>query len=135
MSAPHDTPNDSTDRQLRIRPLGDRKNLVDKSDFAQVLEPVEGFLTWFEALPDIYGSKSLKRVVSAIVEARQHGREVGMSLGAHVLKVGLSPLLATRTDEPETRAMSTLRCSSCSDSMSRRFSDASVARRTACQSR
>jgi hypothetical protein len=50
-------------------------------------------LQWFEALPDIYGSKNLKKVVDRIVTARQHGREVGMSLGAHVLKVGLSPLL------------------------------------------
>ncbi|MBL9078337.1 MAG: hypothetical protein JNL08_12580 [Planctomycetes bacterium] len=80
-------------RALRIRPLAERKNLVRKEDFAQVLPPVDGFLRWFEALPDIYGSKSLKRVVDAIVRAHQQGRQVGVSLGAHVLKVGLSPLL------------------------------------------
>lgn len=78
---------------LRIRPLRERKNLVSKEDFAQVLPPVDGFLRWFEALPDIYGAKALKRVVDAIVTARQQGRLVGVSLGAHVLKVGLSPLL------------------------------------------
>jgi hypothetical protein len=50
-------------------------------------------LEWFRALPDIYGSKALKQVVEAIVRARMAGREVGISLGAHVLKVGLSPLL------------------------------------------
>jgi hypothetical protein len=76
-----------------MRPLAERKNLVRKEDFARVLPPVEGFLQWFEALPDIYGSKSLKVVVDRIVTARQHGREAGWSLGAHVLKVGLSPLL------------------------------------------
>ncbi len=80
-------------RPLHIRPLAERKNLVQKEDFAQVLPPVDGFLRWFEALPDIYGSKSLKLVVDRIVTARQQGREVGASLGAHVLKVGLSPLL------------------------------------------
>ena len=80
-------------RPLRIRPLAERKNLVDKQDFAKVLPPVDGFLPWFRSLPDIYGSKALKRVVAAVVAARQHGREVGVSLGAHVLKVGLSPLL------------------------------------------
>ena len=80
-------------RPLRIRPLAERKNLVAKEDFAKVLPPVDGFLKWFEALPDIYGSKALKRVVERIVTARQNGREVGVSLGAHVLKVGLSPLL------------------------------------------
>jgi len=80
-------------RPLRIRPLAERKNLVKKEDFAKVLPPVDGFLGWFRALPDIYGSKALKKVVDAIVTARQQGREVGVSLGAHVLKVGLSPLL------------------------------------------
>lgn len=80
-------------RPLRIRPLAERKNLVQKQDFAKVLPPVDGFLSWFDALPDIYGSKALKRIVRAIVDARQRGREVGLSLGAHVLKVGLSPLL------------------------------------------
>lgn len=80
-------------RPLRIRPLAERKNLVKKDDFAKVLPPVEGFLGWFEALPDIYGSKALKLVVDRIVTARRQGRQVGVSLGAHVLKVGLSPLL------------------------------------------
>lgn len=80
-------------RPLRIRPLAERKNLVKKEDFARVLPPVDGFLQWFRALPDIYGSKALKLVVERIVQARAHDREVGVSLGAHVLKVGLSPLL------------------------------------------
>lgn len=80
-------------RPLRIRPLAERKNLVDKRDFAKVLPPVDGFLRWFESLPDIYGSKSLKVVVDRIVEARRQKKEVGFSLGAHVLKVGLSPLI------------------------------------------
>lgn len=90
MAEPNSSP---APRPLRIRPLAERKNLVKKEDFAKVLPPVDGFLRWFEALPDIYGSKALKRVVDRIVDARQHGREVGVSLGAHVLKVGLSPLL------------------------------------------
>lgn len=86
-------PSPSAPRPLRLRPLAERKNLVQKHDFARVLPPVDGFLRWFESLPDIYGSKALKRVVDAIVTARQQGREVGLSLGAHVLKVGLSPLV------------------------------------------
>ena len=90
--APKPTP-PAAPRPLRIRPLKERKNLVQKEDFAKVLPPVPGFLQWFEALPEIYGSKALKLVVARIVAARQQGREVGVSLGAHVLKVGLSPLL------------------------------------------
>ena len=78
---------------LRIQSVRDRKNLVKKEDFAVVLEPVAGFGEWFRCLPDIYGGKNLKRVVDLIVDARVAGRTIGVALGAHVLKVGLSPLL------------------------------------------
>lgn len=78
---------------LRIRSLKERKNLVKREDFAQVLPPVEGFGGWFRSLPDIYGGTNLKRIVDLIVAARVAGKQVGVSLGAHVLKVGLSPLL------------------------------------------
>lgn len=84
---------DPRERPLQIRPLAERRNLVQKEEFAKVLPPVDGFLTWFEALPDIYGSKALKHVVDQVVEARRQGRMVGVQLGAHVLKVGLSPLV------------------------------------------
>ncbi len=78
---------------LRIRSVRERKNLVKKEDFAAVLEPVSQFGQWFRSLPDIYGGKNLKRIVDLIVQSKQDGRTVGVSLGAHVLKVGLSPLL------------------------------------------
>lgn len=86
-------PNPGKPRPLRIRPLAERRNLVKKENFAKVLPPVAGFHRWFEALPEIYGSKALKQVVDRVITARQQGREVGVALGAHVLKVGLSPLL------------------------------------------
>ena len=78
---------------LRIQSVRTRKNLVKKDDFATVLEPVDGFGEWFRSLPDIYGGKNLKRIVDLIVESKVAGRTIGVALGAHVLKVGLSPLL------------------------------------------
>lgn len=79
--------------EIRVRPLEERRNLVDRANFAKVLPPVPGFGDWFQSLPDFYGGTSLKRVVELIVAARSRGKEVGISLGAHVLKCGLSPLL------------------------------------------
>jgi hypothetical protein len=79
--------------EIRLRSLAERGNLVRREDFAQVLPPVAGFGDWFRSLPDIYGGANLKRVVELIVAARQADRQVGVSLGAHVLKCGLSPLL------------------------------------------
>ncbi|MEM7201250.1 MAG: hypothetical protein AAF628_13340 [Planctomycetota bacterium] len=80
-------------RDLRIPSVRTRRNLVKKEDFATPLDVVPGFLTWFRALPDIYGGRDLKRVVDRIVDAKAGDRAVGAALGAHVLKVGLSPLI------------------------------------------
>lgn len=77
----------------RIRPIGERKNLVKLSDFATVHPPVAGFKAWFEDLPDILGSRELKDLVHAWKTAKKEGRMVGVAVGAHVIKVGLSPLL------------------------------------------
>jgi len=78
---------------LRIRSVRERRNLVVKEDFAYPLEPIPGFGEWFASLPAIYGGKNLKRIVELIVDAAAQGKQVGVSLGAHVIKVGLSPLL------------------------------------------
>lgn len=78
---------------LRIPSVAQRENLVKRGDFAQVLDPIPGFGTWFHSLPEIYGGRNLKRLVGHIVAAVKDGRPVGVALGAHVLKVGLSPLL------------------------------------------
>jgi hypothetical protein len=79
--------------EIKVRPLSERDNLVKHDDFAQVLPPVEGFGDWFRSLPDIYGGTNLKRVVELVVAARKSDKQVGISLGAHLLKCGLSPLL------------------------------------------
>jgi hypothetical protein len=78
---------------LRIRSVKTRRNLVKREDFAAVLEPISGFAEWFRSLPDIYGGRNLKRIVELVVDAKSKSRPIGVALGAHVLKVGLSPLL------------------------------------------
>ena len=76
-----------------IRPLGERKNKVQIEDFARVLPPVPGFGDWFDSLPDILGARDLKTLVSTWTEVKARGGFVGVALGAHVIKTGLSPLL------------------------------------------
>ncbi len=46
-----------------------------------------------DSLPDILGGADFKTVVSSIVRARQKGRPVVLSMGAHPIKVGLSPII------------------------------------------
>jgi len=51
------------------------------------------FALFLEGLPDYLAAKDFRSVVDAIVRARRRGRPVLLGIGAHFIKVGLSPLL------------------------------------------
>ena len=51
------------------------------------------FADWWNTLPEILKANDLKAVVSDIITARQNQKPVIFMMGAHVIKVGLSPLL------------------------------------------
>lgn len=78
---------------VRTYPLSSRPSLVRVEDFCDVPEPLEGFDGYVDSLPDIYAGKLFKELVERIVVAKLAGRPVAVALGAHVLKVGLAPLL------------------------------------------
>lgn len=78
---------------VRTYPLASRESLVEVSDFCQVPEPLAGFEGFVDSLPDIYAGTHFKELVERIVRAKLGGRAVAVALGAHVLKVGLAPLL------------------------------------------
>jgi hypothetical protein len=79
--------------EVRTYPVESRRSLVRVEDFCEVPEPVPGFEAFFDSLPDIYAGTLLKELVERIVAAKLAGRKVAVALGAHVLKVGLAPLL------------------------------------------
>ena len=78
---------------VRTYPLASRPSLVKIADFCDVPEPLPGFAAFVDALPDIYAGKHFKELVDRIVAAKAARRPVAVALGAHVLKVGLAPLL------------------------------------------
>ena len=80
-------------RGVRTYPLESRRSLVDLRDFCAVPEPLPGFEHFVDSLPDIYVGKHFKELVGRIVAAKLGGKPVAVALGAHVLKVGLAPLL------------------------------------------
>jgi hypothetical protein len=51
------------------------------------------FRAFMDSLPDYLAAKGIKTAVSAITEARKNGRPVILGMGAHPIKVGLSPLI------------------------------------------
>jgi hypothetical protein len=51
------------------------------------------FRSFLDSLPDILAAKDFKAVVSAIIQARKKDRPVILGMGAHPIKVGLSPII------------------------------------------
>src|SRR5204862_2146268 len=78
---------------VRTYPLADRRSKARAEDFGRPVEKGASFASWFDSLPAILGAADLRRVVAAIVAARQGGRGIVWGIGAHVIKTGVSPVL------------------------------------------
>src|SRR5581483_6085517 len=66
---------------IRTYPLASRDSKTRVEDFARAVAPGSGFRAWLDSLPDILGARDLRRVVHAIVEARQHDRGIVWGIG------------------------------------------------------
>jgi hypothetical protein len=73
--------------------LAERMSKVEAAALAGELRAGLSFREWLDALPKILASKDLKAIAAAVVSAREGGRPVIIGMGAHVIKVGLSPVL------------------------------------------
>jgi hypothetical protein len=73
--------------------LTERESLVSTADFAKPWRKGSAYGEFLANLPDILAGKQLKRVISAIVKACQADRTVIFGMGAHVIKVGLNPIV------------------------------------------
>jgi len=80
-------------KKVKTYPLEKRKSKVSLAAVAR--PPVRGdsFRTFLDKLPDILAASDFRRVVRAIVRAREEDRPVVLGMGAHPIKVGLSPVI------------------------------------------
>ena len=78
---------------LKTYPLASRKSKVDRADFAHLWKPQGTLENFLERLPKVLAAKDFKAVVSAIVNAHKASKHVVMAMGAHVIKVGLNPVV------------------------------------------
>lgn len=78
----------------RVRTIGlkKRKSKVQVDKLGMVFSG-GSFNEFLHSLPDILAAKDLRSIVDAIVKARKTDRHVVIGMGAHPLKVGLSPIL------------------------------------------
>lgn len=79
--------------RLKTYPLQRRHSKVQVGDFAKVWKRGGSFKTFLGSLPDILAVKSFREVAQAIVRAHRRRRPVILGMGAHVIKVGLGPVI------------------------------------------
>ncbi len=80
--------------RVRTISIRSRKSKVTAGDFAEPFdEHKDSFRQFVEGLPDILQAKALCRLVVDVVNARRRNRPVVLMLGAHVIKVGLAPVI------------------------------------------
>lgn len=79
--------------KLKTYPLDSRKSKVSVEDFARPWTRGMDFSAFLDHLPAILAAGDLKAVIAAIVTAAQAQKTIVMGMGAHVIKVGLNPLL------------------------------------------
>jgi hypothetical protein len=84
----------------RLRPTGlkthsllARKSQVHVRDFGKVPDPAAGAAGFIDSLPDILAGRDLRELLALVRRARTAGKPVILGLGAHVIKVGLSPVI------------------------------------------
>jgi hypothetical protein len=80
-------------RGVRTYPLASRRSKVGLADFGRPHRSGSSFRDFLDSLPAILGGETLRRLVADLVRARDAGKPVLWGIGAHVLKVGLSPVL------------------------------------------
>jgi deoxyhypusine synthase len=78
---------------IRTYSLTGRKNKVSTGDFAKTWQKGLSFRDFLANLPDILAGQQLKTVISAMAKAYQNERTIIFGMGAHVIKVGLNPVV------------------------------------------
>jgi hypothetical protein len=78
---------------LKTYPLKKRTSKVRLANFAQAWKRGGSFRQFLRSLPDILAVKTFREVARAVVRAHRRGRPVIVGMGAHVVKVGLTPVI------------------------------------------
>ena len=79
--------------RLRTYPLSERKSKVSSDDFAKTWVKGSCISDFLDNLPNILAGSHINAVISSIVSAFEKKKTVVFAMGAHVIKVGLNPII------------------------------------------
>jgi hypothetical protein len=81
-------------KKVRTISIRRRKSKVATAAFGSAFDPATGtFAGFLGSLPRILAAEELRAFAASVVKARRAGKPVIAMLGAHVVKVGLSPVI------------------------------------------
>ena len=80
-------------KRIRTYSLIERSSKVETEQFARAYSGGSTFSTFFSSLPDVLAGKEIREVVAAVAGATTQGKTVLFGMGAHVIKVGLNPIV------------------------------------------
>ncbi len=78
---------------IKTSSLYERQSKVTTADFAHPTAAGDSFGRFMESLPDILAARDLRKAASAVSAAAGSGKTVILGMGAHPIKVGVSPLI------------------------------------------
>ncbi len=79
--------------ELKRYSIHTRRHLVTKGQFGRTDFEHNSLCGFLDSLPDILAARDLRAVAASVVAARRAGHLVHMAMGAHVIKVGMSPII------------------------------------------
>ena len=80
-------------RGIKTISMATRKSKVNRGELAKVFTPSGTFADFTESLPHILVAEDLRMFAETVAKARKAGKPVIVMMGAHVIKVGLAPLI------------------------------------------
>jgi deoxyhypusine synthase len=80
-------------KSVKTYSLCERNSKVSVESFADLPVKGDSFSSFLDKLPEAFAVKDFRAVVSAVVQARKQDRPVVLGMGAHPVKLGLSPLI------------------------------------------
>jgi hypothetical protein len=78
---------------VRTVALAERPSKVDTRDFAAPWTPGATFSAFLAGLPGVLAAADLRATVAAVAEAARRQKPVIFGMGAHVIKLGTSPIV------------------------------------------
>lgn len=79
--------------KLKTYPLDSRDSKVSVADFATPWKQGANLTAFLDSLPSILAADDLKAVIAAVAAAARQRKTIALGMGAHVIKVGLNPIL------------------------------------------